>query len=127
MRTLRLLTISVAAAGSLGAQTIGRVTYTTALPTGSTKDYIGEFSWRGITFEPGKFVRDNVSVGLSLGWTVFNEVTDEAVDISEAVAAQGKQYRYLNAFQVMGQVLLHRNNPRGGSVYLGVNAGTYFI
>lgn len=127
MRTLRLLTIAVAAAGSLGAQTIGRVTYTTALPTGSTKDYIGEFSWRGITFEPGKFVRDNVSVGLSLGWTVFNEVTDEAVDISEAVAAQGTQYRYLNAFPVMGQVLLHRNNPRGGSVYLGVNAGTYFI
>lgn len=127
MRILSLLTIAVAAAGSLAAQSIGRITYTTAAAVGDTKDYINSFSWRGITFEPGKFVRDNVSVGLSLGWTVFNEVTDEAVQLGDAAAAQGTQYRYLNAFPVMAQLQVHRENPRGGSVYLGINAGTYFI
>jgi hypothetical protein len=127
MRTLSSIALALLAAGQLAGQSIVRLTYTTAAPSGTTKDYISEFSWLGITVDPGKFVRDNVSIGLSFGWTVMDEKTEEPVQLGDAVGAQGTQFRYLNVFPVMGQLQLHRMNPRGGSLYLGINAGTYFI
>ena len=127
MRTLIGMALALLAAGPLAGQSIMRLTYTTSAPVGATKDYISEFSWLGIMFEPGKFVRDNLSAGLSFGWTVLDEKTDDPVQLGDAAAAQGTQLRYLNVFPVMAGLQLHRQNPRGGSLYVGLNAGTYFI
>ena len=127
MRTLSCMALALLAAGQLAGQSIMRLTYTTSAPVGTTKDYISEFSWLGIMFEPGKFVKDNLSVGLSFGWTVLDEETADPVQIGDAVGAQGTQFRYLNVFPVMAGLQLHKGNPRGGSLYLGLNAGTYFI
>jgi hypothetical protein len=127
MRTLIGMALALLAAGPLASQSIMRLTYSTAAPVGPTQDYISEFSWLGIMFEPGKFVRDNLSASLSFGWTVLDEQTDDPVQIGDAAGAQGTQFRYLNVFPVMAGLQLHRQNPRGGSVYLGLNAGTYFI
>ena len=127
MRTLFSMTLALLAAGPLSGQSIVRLTYTTTAPVGTTKDYISDFSWLGVMIEPGKFVRDNLSASFSFGWIVLDEKTDAPVQIGDATAAQGTQFRYLNIFPVMAGLQLHRMNPRGGSVYLGLNAGTYFI
>lgn len=127
MRILISAALALALAGQAAAQTFGRLYYSTAAPSGDLKDYIDQFSWRGITFESGRYVRDNVTAAVSLGWTVFNQKTDQAVSIGDAAAAQGTQFRYVNAFPVMAQLQVHRQPNRGADMYLGLNGGVYYI
>ena len=127
MRYLTTLGLALALAGDVAAQSFARMMYSTGSPFGEMKDYISEASWLGFQFESGRFTRENLSFGVSLGWQVFHEKTDEPVQIADAAAAQGTQMRYINAFPLMAQIQLHRANPRGGDLYIGINGGTYYI
>lgn len=127
MRNLFCASLALLMASTAAAQSFTRVYYTTAVPAGDTKDYIDQFSWRGMSLEFGKYVRDNVTTAVSLGWTVFNKKTDDPVSIGDAAAAQGTQFRYLNAFPILAQLQVHRQPDRGADMYLGLNGGVYFI
>ena len=52
------------------------VNYTMGIPLGSTSDYIGQASFRGASFEFGRFMNDDLSVGFLLSWSVFYEGFD---------------------------------------------------
>ena len=43
------------------------------VPLGETSDYVGETSWLGFTMQWRKFMTDNVSVGISFGWSVLDQ------------------------------------------------------
>jgi hypothetical protein len=47
------------------------IAYPIAFPMSDLKNYISNVSFRGISFEYERRVKQNVSVGLETGWQVF--------------------------------------------------------
>ena len=65
--------VSLCSIGALYAQSNSAITYSIGFATGDLGDYIGQPSFRGITFDYHKMVQPNVGVGFSLGWNTFYE------------------------------------------------------
>ena len=83
IKTLRLPAIAMAvmvlAAPTVQAQAPGigdwfwGAAWNMALGTGSTKDFTGGYSFRGVSLEGRKVVKSNMSFGLMFGWNVLND------------------------------------------------------
>jgi len=104
------------------------VNYSIGIPLGSTADYISNPSFRGFSFEFGRFVNDDLSVGLLVSWTVFNESFDrQTYEFDNSLRITGKRYNYINAFPLMAA---GRYYLMPGSVlrpYVGAGLGAYII
>jgi hypothetical protein len=108
------------------AQTFTAVTYQPAQPLGNTQDFADNFGWRGIGLDFKKMVRDNVALGLSFGWQVFDQQTDEVVS-AFGVDISGDQFRYVNSFPLLANVSYFLGTPGGVRPYLAANVGTYIM
>ncbi len=102
------------------------LTYNTALPTGNTGDFISEYSWRGFAIEGRRFVQKNLSIGINLGWNIFDEKNGETIHLDNG-AVSGTQIRYLNSFPIMVNAHYYFGNRRSFRGFLGLNVGTYAI
>jgi outer membrane protein W len=104
------------------------VTYQAAMPTGDTKAFSDDFSWRNIGIEWRNMVQPNLSVGFATAWNVFAEQTDEVVSLG-GFDASGTQFRYVNAFPLLltAHYYVVPSRPMLPRPYLGVGVGTYFI
>jgi len=100
-------------------------TYGPSLPTGDTKAFADDFSWRNIGLEGRKALNENTTVGLAFGWNVFAAKTGEIISF-DRIDISGLQFRYVNAFPML--LTLHRyfGQPGGVRPYLGAGVGTYF-
>jgi len=99
------------------------VNYSIAVPTGESREYIEETSFRGVSFEGRAFIVDNFSVGGYIGWNVFNEVIPDADYSGNGVDLHGTQYRFLNMMPM--QVISHFyfGNFEGVTPYAGAGIG----
>jgi opacity protein-like surface antigen len=93
---------------------------------GTTKDYIGNESFRNFGIEGRKFVSPNTSVGLSFNWTVFNEKTNTTSQIPGG-AVSGTQFRYINAFPLLVTAHKYFGDDEGTMLYVGAGTGAYAI
>jgi len=102
--------------------------YTMGLGVGSTGDYIGNMSFRGLTFEGRGFVTDNISVGALFNWSTFYEAREGETYTHEYTTITGNQYRYINAFPMLAQAHYYfATDPHKTRFYLGAGVGTYKI
>jgi hypothetical protein len=70
--------------------------YMPALSLGQTADFTRNFSPRGIELEMHRFLADELSVGIAVGWNVFREkVEGESFKYNDALVT-GTQFRYTN-------------------------------
>jgi len=113
-------------AGSLPAQTWYVLSYQPAQPLGNTKEFAGNFGWRGIGFDFKKQVKPSVTVGLSFGWQVIDEQTDETVS-AFGLDISGDQFRYVNSFPVLANVSYFFGKEGGTRPYVAANVGTYIM
>ena len=113
-------------AGPASAQTWTAFTYQPAQPLGNTQDFAGNFGWRGIGLDFKKQVKDKVALGLSLGWQVFDEQTDQVVS-AFGVDISGNQFRYINSFPILANVSYFLGQPGGVRPYLSANVGGYVM
>lgn len=76
------------------------LTYSMALPTGSTSDFIDKFSARGFGVEGRGFVSDNISLGGSFAWNVFfkEELNESYTEGTQTLT--GNFYKYINAYPI---------------------------
>jgi len=100
--------------------------YSTVLGTGTTADYAGGFSWRGVTVDAERVLSDNLTVGLTSGWHVLNDKGSGTLQ-SAAGAITGTAFRYVNSIPILltGNYFLGQNGA--ARPFLGVGAGTYWI
>jgi hypothetical protein len=106
----------------------GSTNYSIAIPMGSTADYISNTSFRGVSFEFGRFINDDVSAGFLFSWNVFNENFPKQVyQLENGIDLYGKRYNYINAFPLMGTGRYHF--MRGAIVrpYAGGGIGAIII
>lgn len=104
--------------------------YTPVMPVGNTKDFISDFSWRGVTMEGRRVVKENVTVGFSLGWHVLNETTDEVVSFSaqdQGLDIQGYQIRTINAFPALLDAHYYLGQRGGPRPFIGAGAGLAYV
>lgn len=86
--------------GMMAQDGIFALTYNMALPTGSTSDFIGKYSWRGFGVEGRGFVSDNISLGGSFSWNVFFEEALNETHIDGTQSLTGNFYKYINAYPI---------------------------
>ena len=96
--------------------------YSPSLPMGDTKDYIDQFSWRGVSIEGHWEGFNNLSIGYYFGWNIFNQkLTGDFVDGTRTLS--GTQLRYVNAFPLFLEGRYHLGAQDAVRPYLGVGAG----
>ena len=83
-------------------------------------------SWRGINLEYKKAVKENVTAGLSFGWHVFDEQTDEVLS-GFGVDISGDQFRYINSFPLLANVSYFLGKPGGVRPFIGADVGVYIM
>ncbi len=101
--------------------------YNVSIPSGDVRNFIDQTSFRGVSMEGRKLIKDNVSFGFMAGWNVLNKETNEVVSLRDNLDIQGFQLRYINSFPIM--LNSHYYFGQGGGIrpYVGLNAGTYII
>lgn len=102
--------------------------YTIGVPTGETKDFISETSFRGFGIEFGKYVKEDISASILVGWNTFYEALPKATYPIDNGEVRGQQYRYLNSMPILvnGQWHLDVSEKIKLSSHLGMGVGTYY-
>jgi opacity protein-like surface antigen len=113
-------------AGTAAAQSWWSLTYQPAVPTSNTKEFADNFAWRGVGVDFKKQVKPAVTVGLSFGWQVFSQETDEVVS-AFGVDVSGDQFRYVNAWPMLANVSYFLGKEGGPRPYLSANVGGYLM
>ena len=99
----KLILIIALSLGTLGMKAqdgIFALTYNMGLATGSTADFISEFSWRGFGIDGRSFIKDNLSMGGSFSWNVFYQEERGASYTDGNRTLTGNFYKYINAFPI---------------------------
>jgi len=76
------------------------ISYNMGTTVSDTRDFITDYSWRGFGFEFRNYRSNNVSIGFSASWNIFDQKTNEIIELEQA-AVSGTQIRYFNAFPLM--------------------------
>jgi hypothetical protein len=131
MRTIRRivgLLILLLPLGTLPAraQVWHSLTYQPAQPLSNTQDFADGFSWRGIGYDIKKFLQPNLAAGLSLGWHVFDQQTDEVIS-AFGVDVSGDQFRYVNSFPILANATYFLGTPGRTRPFLTGNVGMYVM
>jgi hypothetical protein len=123
-----ILGLASASQAQFMGDSYGAVTYNMGLPVSDTKDFTSAYSWRGMGLEFRKFNKENMSVGLSLGWNVFHEETNETIEIAEGRgSATGNQDRTINAFPLMVGFQIYGGQEGSARPYFGVSGPGFYI
>ena len=96
------------------------------VPLSNTKEFTDEFGWRGVGLDFKKQMKPNVAVGLSFGWQVFDQQTDQVVS-AFGVDISGDQFRYVNSFPMLANVSYFFGKEGGARPYVTANVGTYVM
>lgn len=103
------------------------MSYPIGFPTGDLGDYISKTSFRGINFEFNRMVKQNMSVGLEVGWNVFYEDAGVVEYKDQTVTITGKQYRYTNSVPILAGVQFHPpTSNKNMEPYVGLGLGTLY-
>jgi hypothetical protein len=121
-----VLLLAPLAATPLHGQTWYAATYQPAVPLGNTQDFADNFGWRGIGFDIKKPIKPNLTLGLSFGWHVIDQQTDEVVAVT-GVDISGDQFRYVNSWPILANLTYLFGSKGGVRPFLAANAGTYVI
>ncbi len=130
-----IIIIAVLTSTSAFAQrTFWSFNYPMSFATGEQQDYIERASFRGIGIDGRGFVTDNISIGGTFSWEVFDEIKrnlpptpiDVGIENVEGVIS-GTQYRFINTLPIMvnGHFYLGSN----GTIrpYFGLGLGTSYV
>ncbi len=102
------------------------VQYSIGFGTGDLGDYISAPSFRGATIEYRKAIKDNLLVGVDLGWNVFYEKKDFATYSSGAQSLSGIQYRTQNQLPMLVSVDYFLSTNSEFKPYIGLGIGTMY-
>jgi hypothetical protein len=92
----------------------------------NTKDFTDNFGWRGIGVDYKRLVKPNMTVGLSFGWQVFDEQSDDVVS-AFGLDISGDQFRYVNSWPLLANLSYFLGKEGSARPYLGANVGAYIM
>jgi outer membrane protein W len=104
------------------------IAYPIAFPMSDLKSYISNVSFRGISFEYERRVKQNVSVGLETGWQVFYQKENLKTYTDGTVSVSGVQYRYTNTVPIILGARYYKHESNGKvTPFAGIGLGTLYV
>lgn len=104
----------------------GMATWQVSFPTGDTKTFTDEVSFRGAGLDFRRTLSGGTSAAVMMAWNVFHERTEGTIDLGYG-AVSGSQDRYINSFPVMIGVLHYFGGKRSTRPYIAVNGGGFVL
>jgi len=98
--------------------------YSMAAGLGDQSDYIGNFSWRGVSAEPMWMLNFQIGIGAYFSWNVFYEKLSGTF-VNDSQTITGTQARYINAFPMLAEGRYHLGEPYGIRPYIGLGVGAF--
>lgn len=104
-----------------------------SFPMGGTKDFIASSSsLRGFSFEYRRFVRQQVAVGVYVGWHVMDGESVSTVELGQETEGYdgnltGKHWNYINSFPIMVGAHYYLGDRNGLHASLGLNGGLLVV
>ena len=101
------------------------INYMPSLSLGKTADFTKNFSPRGIELEVDRYISEDLSLGLAVGWNVFREkVTGESFEYNNYLVT-GTQFRYTNIVPL--NIKAKKYFSMGGQTpFIGLGLGTSY-
>ena len=127
MKKYVILTLLCLAPLVLKAQpeTVVKVNYMPAISLGETADFTNNLSPRGAQIEVDRFLSEDLSIGLSVGWNVFREkVVGESFEYFEFLVT-GTQFRYSNIVPLNVNAKKYFGSAER-SPFIGIGLGTNY-
>lgn len=120
-----LLVMTLAVPAEAARNTFG-VSWSLSVPTGDTRDFVENISWRGFNLEYKSFFRDDASWGFNGGYNVFSQEQDRTFQ-GENFAVTGLHWTYINTVPLYLSYHKYFGNKREGNLFVGMNAGTAWL
>ncbi len=102
------------------------IQYEVSFTSGDLGDFISAVSWRGAYFEYRKAIRDNLFVGVDVGWNVFYEKKNFDTYTSGVETISGVQYRYQNEVPILVSAEYFISSSNKVKPYIGLGIGTMY-
>ena len=104
-------------------QSLFLINYEMSSALGKFNDFIGETSWRGMSFESRSMVKERISAGIGFNFNRFEETkSDVTVSRGSRSTLSGPVYQYADQLAIKG--LVHGYLTEGAlKPYLGVGIG----
>jgi hypothetical protein len=104
----------------------GSVTYQLSFPFGSTYQYTGVVSWRGLGLDLQWMIHPHVAAGLLFAWNVFYVNTSQTISY-RGVDITGNQDRSLNVFPLLVDVRYMWGEREETRPFVGLATGGYVM
>lgn len=123
-----LLLTMVLTASTYSQNTLLGFSWSMGFTSGKTAEYVGAPSFTGFSFESHKFLKPNVSIGISTGWNILSEKNSDLIQVNNT-AISGAQGRYINVFPILLSASYYIKPNRNAKFvpFIRANAGTYYI
>ena len=104
------------------------MSWSSAIGTGNTSDFVSGFQARGINIEYRQRMNSNWLWGVNVGYNVFSETGNETIFLDH-VQATGNWGRYINTVPIYlaGYYEFGPYQARSGRLYVAMNAGTAWL
>jgi hypothetical protein len=108
------------------------VSWDVGFPVGTTHDFLEKTSYAGFSFEGKRFLDDDASVGMTIGWNHFSELTNKTIVLDQGAAVggavSGTQVRYANVIPILINADYFLGSKNSDTrLFIGANIGTYHI
>lgn len=107
---------------------MGTLTYSPAMPTGDTKNFVDDFSWLGFTLEGDWFGwRDDISTGFIIGWQEMYQESNGDSFTFPIGTTTGRTYRHISAIPLLFRGRYWANADKQIQPFVGAGIGTYWM
>jgi outer membrane protein W len=136
MNTMKKLIIIIAvfiSTASFAQQSFWSFNYHMSFGMGEQSDYIADASFRGWGADGRAFLTQNISVGGSFSWEVFDQIyrdlpprqlTDVTGNVNGSIT--GVEYRFLNTLPIMANAHYYLGTDGSIRPYFGLGLGTAY-
>ncbi len=120
-----------------GGDELFGINYHISLPSGNLNDFISATSFRGFSLDYEKFVNRNISVGGSIGYSIFHEESDKETfnfgadqgfaNTAGAVTAKLWKYTHVVPVEVKAKYYYNAVEDAPGRMFFGAGLGASYV
>ena len=134
MKKILIIIAVFASTASFAQQSFWSFNYEMSFAAGEQVDYIGDPSFRGWGIDGRGFLTQNISVGGSFSWEIFDQIyrnlpPTQLTDVTDNVngSISGVQYRFINTLPILVNAHYYLGSNGAMRPYFGLGIGTAYF
>lgn len=134
MKKILIIIAVLMSTASFAQQSFWSFNYEMSFAAGEQVDYIGDPSFRGWGIDGRGFLTQNISVGGSFSWEIFDQIyrnlpPTQLTDVTDNVngSISGVQYRFINTLPILVNSHFYLGSNGAMRPYFGLGIGTAYV